>query len=165
MIAGIVKLLPFLQILLEAFQPGDGERVTRVGKITTLAFVLLLTYSMFVSYAYVVQYHSLVQVREHDQYMERQSNDKDKTLNLQADELRALYARIFECLSSRPPYESGSGHAQKQADMPAAPVAAPEAPIHASPSPTKKESVANKPVGPADMNRFRMEILKNLNEE
>lgn len=163
MLAGIIKLLPFLQLLLEAFKPGDGEKVTRVGKITTLAFVLLLTYSMFVSYAYVVQYHALVQVREHDQYMERQSNDKDKTLQLQADELRALYARIFECLSSRPPYESG--HDKAKPEVPAAPIAAPEAPVHASPTPTKKESVANKPVGPADMNKFRMEILKNLNEE
>ena len=162
MLAGIIKLLPFLQLFLEAFKPGDGEKVTRVGKITTLAFVLLLTYSMFVSYAYVVQYHALVQVREHDQYMERQSNDKDKTLQLQSDELHTLYARIFECLGRRP-YESGQSKAP--IGIPAAPIAAPEAPVHASPTPMKKESVAIKPVGPTDMNKFRMEILKNLNEE
>lgn len=163
MIAGIVNLLPFLQIFLEAFRPGEGERVTRVGKIATLAFVLILTYSLFVSYAYVVQYHALVQVREHDQYIGRQYEDKDKTLNRQADELRALYSRIFECLSSRPPYESEA--AKTPPPMPVAPVAAPEAPIHSAPSETKKETVANKPVGPADMNNFRKEILKNINEE
>lgn len=162
MLAGIIKLLPFLQLLLEAFKPGDGESVTRAGKITTLGIALLLIYSMFVSYAYVEQYHALVQVREHDQYMERQSNDKDKTLQLQADELRALYARIFECLSSRPPYESSQGHAK---DIPPAPEVVPEAPVHATPTPTKKEAVATKRVGPADMNQFRMEILKDINEE
>lgn len=164
MIAGIIKLLPFLQLLLEAFKPGDGERVTRAGKITTLAFVLLLTYSLFVSYAYVVQYHALVQVREHDQYMERQFNDKDKTVQSQAEELRSLYARIFECLSRRPPYEGGQA-AGKAEDIPPAPVAAPDVPVHAEPSPAKKEVVATKPVGVSDMGKFRREILKNLNEE
>lgn len=162
MLAGIIKLLPFLQILLEAFKPGDGEKVTRAGKITALGIVLLLTYSMFVSYAYVIQYHALVQVREHDQYMERQSDEKGKTLQLQADELRALYSRIFECLGRRPPYESAD---KDKKDIPVAPIAAPESPVHAAPTTTRKEAVATKPVGPADMGRFRMEILKDLNEE
>jgi len=163
MIAGILKLLPFLTLLLEAFKPGDGERVTRAGKITTLAFVLLFTYALFVSYAYVVQYHALVQVREHDQYMERQYQDKDKTVQSQADDLRALYVRIFECLS-RPPYDGGQAKRKVNEELPA-PTAAPAVPVHAETSPLKREAVASKPVGVTDMSQFRREILKNINEE
>lgn len=168
MIASFLKLLPFLQLLLEAFKPGDGENVTRAGKITTLAIVLILTYTSFVTYAYIVQYHSLVQVREHDQYMERQYNDKNKTVELQGDELRTLYGRIFECLGRSPgsaAYESGQ---PKPADKPVAlvpPVVVPETPVHAEPKVQNKQAAASKPVGVVDMSNFRMEILKNINEE
>lgn len=56
MIASVFKLLPFLQMLWEAFKPGEGEKVTRAGKIVTLVIVALVAFSAFVSYAYIVQY-------------------------------------------------------------------------------------------------------------
>ncbi|WP_216088633.1 hypothetical protein, partial [Shigella flexneri] len=55
------KVLPFfLQMLMEAFKPGEGENVSRASKIMTLIITILLSYSGFVSYAYVQQFHALV---------------------------------------------------------------------------------------------------------
>jgi len=162
MIAAIIKLLPFLQLLLEAFKPGDGEKVTRANKITALAIVLLLTYSLFVSYAYVDQFHKLVQIREHDQYVARQNDERGETIKTQADELRTLYSRIFECLSNRP-YDGAKGAASVP---PPAPVAVPQTPVHTeTKGPDSKREAAAKPVGVVDMSQFRQELLRNLNEE
>lgn len=163
MIAAIIKLLPFLQLLLEAFKPGEGEKVTRANKITALAIVLLQTYSLFVSYAYVDQFHKLVQIREHDQYIARQNDERGETIRTQGDELRTLYSRIFECLSHRP-YEGGKEGAK--ADPIPAPVAVPQVPVHTeTKNPDAKREAASKPVGVVDMSNFRQELLRNLNEE
>ena len=52
-----LKVLPFfIQMLMEAFKPGEGENVSRANKIMTLIITVLLSYSAFVSYAYVVQF-------------------------------------------------------------------------------------------------------------
>ena len=162
MLAAIIKLLPFLQLLLEAFKPGDGEKVTRANKITALAIVLLLTYSIFVSYAYVEQFHSFVTLREHVKYTDRENLERGGTIKDQEDELRSLYSRLFECLARRP-YDDGNGGSHTT-PLPA-PVTVPETPVHVKSSNTEsKREVASKPVGVLDMSQFRQELLKNLND-
>jgi len=159
--ASLIKLLPFLQLLLEVFKPGDGERVTRAAKITSLAFVLLLVYGGFVSYMYIQQYHILVSVREHDRYMEQGFKEKKDLSDKQADQIRDLYKQLFEALG-RPPYD-GSKNTTTGQPMPAPPVVAPEVPVHAEAAPAKKREVARRPVGITETNNFRQSIIEHLN--
>ena len=40
-----LKVLPFfIQMLMEAFKPGEGENVSRANKIMTLIITVLLSY-------------------------------------------------------------------------------------------------------------------------
>lgn len=163
MIAAIIKLLPFLQLLLEAFKPGDGEKVTRANKITALAMVLLLTYSLFVSYAYVEQFHSFVQLREHVKYTDRENEEHKETIKNQGDELRVLYSRIFECLGKQRAYDDAE-HQGGPAAVTPVPEAVPQTPVHTkTKSVDSKREAASKPVGVVDMSQFRQELLRNLN--
>lgn len=158
MFASLIKFLPFLQMLLEVFKPGEGERVTRAAKITSLAFTLLLVYSGYVSYMYVLQYHLLVSSQSHDQYMEQGFREKKDLSDKQADQIRDLYKQLFVCYETRP-YDGA------KVTMPPAPIVAPEVPVHAGALPEKKREVAKRPVGIVDNGDFRQKIMSNLNEE
>lgn len=165
MIASIFKLLPFLQMLWEAFKPGEGEKITRAGKIMTLCLVSLVAFSVFVSYAYVVQYHTLVSVQSHDQYMEMSYKELKEKSDLQEVENAKLYDRLFICLGSRPPYEGTKSPTDSGAE-PVHPVAQPEtppSPVNPSSPPAKKQQAARRPVGSQDANDFRQEIIRTLN--
>lgn len=164
MIASLLKILPILQLLMEVFKPGDGEKVTRTAKITSLAITLLLVYGGFVSYLYFQQYHLLVQVREHDRYMETGYNEKKGQTEKQADDIRDLYKQLFVCLGKEP-YDSSKSPTVSAALMPPPPVVAPEVPVHADPAPVKKREAAKRPVGVVETNDFRQSIIDHLNGE
>ncbi|QVW55270.1 hypothetical protein pEaSNUABM29_00230 [Erwinia phage pEa_SNUABM_29] len=169
MIASIIKLLPFLQMLWEAFKPGEGEKITRAGKIMTLVIVALVAFSLFVSYAYVVQYHALISTQSHDQYMDLSYKELKEKADKLSDENAKLYDRLFTCLGSRPPYEGVENHETKKPPAPESgadavdskPVEAPT-PVHPSSPPAKKQQAATRPVGTQDSNDFRQEIIKTL---
>lgn len=164
MLASLLKLLPILQLLMEVFRPGDGERVTRTAKITSLAMTLILVYSGFVSYLYFQQYHLLVQVREHDRYMATGYDEKKGLADKQADDIRDLYRQLFVCLGKEP-YDSSKSAPVTMSTMPPPPVVAPEVPVHSDPAPVKKREAAKRPVGVAETNMFRQSIIDHLNGE
>ncbi|AFQ96670.1 hypothetical protein STRATTON_225 [Erwinia phage vB_EamM_Stratton] len=165
MIASFIKLLPFLQMLLEAFKPGEGEQVTRAGKILTLVIVALIAFSGFVSYAYVVQYHALISVQSHDQYLDLSYKELKEKADKLGEENAKLYDRLFTCLGQRPPYEGdhAKDEPEKKPEVPVAPTV-PETPVHAATPPVKKQQAAQRPVGVQDANEFRQEILRTLNQ-
>lgn len=167
MIASVFKLLPFLQILWEAFKPGEGEKVTRAGKIVTLVIVALIAFSAFVSYAYIVQYHTLVSVQSRTQYLEISYKELKEKSDHGEVENNKLYDRLFTCLGSRPPYDgtksptgTGTGAAVPPEEL--KPVT-PQAPLNPSSPPAKKHQAASRPVGSQAANDFRQEIIKTLN--
>mgnify|MGYP006889133974 FL=1 len=167
MIASVFKLLPFLQMLWEAFKPGEGEKVTRAGKIVTLAIVALIAFSAFVSYAYIVQYHTLVSVQSRTQYLEISYKELKEKSDHGEVENNKLYDRLFTCLGSRPPYDgtksptgTGTGAAVPPEEL--KPVT-PQAPLNPSSPPAKKHQAASRPVGSQAANDFRQEIIKTLN--
>lgn len=167
MIASVFKLLPFLQILWEAFKPGEGEKVTRAGKIVTLAIVALIAFSAFVSYAYIVQYHTLVSVQSRTQYLEISYKELKEKSDHGEVENNKLYDRLFTCLGSRPPYDgtksptgTGTGAAVPPEEL--KPVT-PQAPLNPSSPPAKKHQAASRPVGSQAANDFRQEIISTLN--
>ncbi|ECY5559138.1 hypothetical protein AVD02_00665 [Salmonella enterica subsp. enterica serovar Oranienburg] len=167
MIASVFKLLPFLQMLWEAFKPGEGEKVTRAGKIVTLVIVALVAFSAFVSYAYIVQYHTLVSVQSRTQYLEISYKELKEKSDHGEVENNKLYDRLFTCLGSRPPYDgtksptgTGTGAAVPPEEL--KPVT-PPAPLNPSSPPAKKHQAASRPVGSQAANDFRQEIIKTLN--
>ncbi|ENA4344702.1 hypothetical protein ABGO80_000544 [Salmonella enterica subsp. enterica serovar Braenderup] len=167
MIASVFKLLPFLQMLWEAFKPGEGEKVTRAGKIVTLVIVALIAFSAFVSYAYIVQYHTLVSVQSRTQYLEISYKELKEKSDHGEVENNKLYDRLFTCLGSRPPYDgtksptgTGTGAAVPPEEL--KPVT-PQAPLNPSSPPAKKHQAASRPVGSQAANDFRQEIIKTLN--
>lgn len=170
MIASIIKLLPFLQMLWEAFKPGEGEKITRAGKIMTLVIVALVAFSVFVSYAYVVQYHALISTQSHDQYMDLSYKELKEKADKLGTENTKLYDRLFTCLGSRPPYEGIENREPKKpdtltsgADVVDSKPVTPPAPVHPSSPVAKKQQAATRPVGTQDSNEFRQEIIKTLN--
>ncbi|ECO0419419.1 hypothetical protein ZS59_00405 [Salmonella enterica subsp. enterica serovar Typhimurium] len=167
MIASVFKLLPFLQMLWEAFKPGEGEKVTRAGKIVTLVIVALIAFSAFVSYAYIVQYHTLVSVQSRTQYLEISYKELKEKSDHGEVENNKLYDRLFTCLGSRPPYDgtksptgTGTGAAVPPEEL--KPVT-PQAPLNPSSPPAKKHQAASRPVGSQAANDFRQEIISTLN--
>lgn len=167
MIASVFKLLPFLQMLWEAFKPGEGEKVTRAGKIVTLAIVALVAFSAFVSYAYIVQYHTLVSVQSRTQYLEISYKELKEKSDHGEVENNKLYDRLFTCLGSRSPYDgtksptgTGTGAAVPPEEL--KPVT-PQAPLNPSSPPAKKHQAASRPVGSQEANDFRQEIISTLN--
>lgn len=167
MIASVFKLLPFLQMLWEAFKPGEGEKVTRAGKIVTLVIVALIAFSAFVSYAYIVQYHTLVSVQSRTQYLEISYKELKEKSDQGEVENNKLYDRLFTCLGSRPPYDgtkspTGTGTGAVVPPEELKPVT-PPAPLNPSSPPAKKHQAASRPVGSQEANDFRQEIIKTLN--
>lgn len=167
MIASVFKLLPFLQMLWEAFKPGEGEKVTRAGKIVTLVIVALIAFSAFVSYAYIVQYHTLVSVQSRTQYLEISYKELKEKSDHGEVENNKLYDRLFTCLGSRPPYDgtkspTGTGTEAAVPPEELKPVT-PQAPLNPSSPPAKKHQAASRPVGSQAANDFRQEIIKTLN--
>lgn len=167
MIASVFKLLPFLQMLWEAFKPGEGEKVTRAGKIVTLVIVALVAFSAFVSYAYIVQYHTLVSVQSRTQYLEISYKELKEKSDQGEVENNKLYDRLFTCLGSRPPYDgtkspTGTGTGAVVPPEELKPVT-PPAPLNPSSPPAKKHQAASRPVGSQEANDFRQEIIKTLN--
>lgn len=167
MIASVFKLLPFLQILWEAFKPGEGEKVTRAGKIVTLVIVALIAFSAFVSYAYIVQYHTLVSIQSRTQYLEISYKELKEKSDHGEVENNKLYDRLFTCLGSRPPYDgtkspTGTGTGAAVPPVEPKPVT-PPAPLNPSSPPAKKHQAASRPVGLQEANDFRQEIISTLN--
>lgn len=141
-----LKVLPFfIQMLMEAFKPGEGENVSRANKIMTLIITVLLSYSAFVSYAYVVQFHKLVAVQSHDQYMSQSYQEMKQDRDKLKDDNGRLYDKLFVCLGQKPPYESGFGLVKESAS-----------------TPEQRKEASARPVGSQDANSFRQEIIKTL---
>ena len=97
----VSRLLPLLQLLLELFQPGDGQKLTRVQKVITLCYMMLILYGFFVSYAYVTQYHGLVEATSRLHYLEQSLLENEKDLVTERAEKNELSSRLFSCLEAK----------------------------------------------------------------
>ena len=140
------KVLPFfLQMLMEAFKPGEGENVSRASKIMTLIITILLSYSGFVSYAYVQQFHALVAVQSHDTYMSQSYQEMKQDRDKLKEDNGKLYDRLFVCLGQKPPYESTFNSSKVSGS-----------------TPEQRKEASARPVGNLNANSFRQEIIKTL---
>lgn len=109
----LVKLLPLLQMLWEVFKPGEGEKISRAGKMLTLAFIGLFGYSAFVSLAYIEQYHALVQIRESSKYVNQRVAELKVRVDQLTQSLDAAYLRLSRC-----PPDTSYDSSPRQAKMP-----------------------------------------------
>jgi hypothetical protein len=156
LLAGLSKILPLFQLLFEIFQPGDGEKVTRAGKICALAISALILYSGFVSFAYVEQYHAYVEATAERTYQLTTITEKKGELASVKAELNEYRSKYFTCI------EDGS---YNQPDRPLKTVETPPRPVHAINQPKVPKRPPKHPVGMQDGSEFRQELLKELNKE
>jgi hypothetical protein len=158
-----LKVLPFfIQMLMEAFKPGEGENVSRANKIMTLIITVLLSYSTFVSYAYVVQFHKLVTVQSHDQYMSQSYQEMKQDRDKLKDDNGRLYDKLFICLGQKPPYESGYSTVKEDNSTKDLTPKKPETPVSPASTPEQRKEASARPVGSQNANSFRQEIIKTL---
>lgn len=158
-----LKVLPFfLQMLMEAFKPGEGENVSRASKIMTLIITILLSYSGFVSYAYVQQFHALVSVQSHDAYMTQSYQEMKQDRDKLKEDNGKLYDRLFVCLGQKPPYESTFKPSKESGSTKDLTPAKPETPVSPASTPEQRKEASARPVGSLDANSFRQEIIKTL---
>lgn len=157
------KVLPFfLQMLMEAFKPGEGENVSRASKIMTLIITILLSYSGFVSYAYVQQFHALVAVQSHDTYMSQSYQEMKQDRDKLKEDNGKLYDRLFVCLGQKPPYESTFNSSKVSGSTKDLSSTKPETPVNPASTPEQRKEASARPVGNLNANSFRQEIIKTL---
>lgn len=156
LMATLSKILPLFQLLFEIFKPGDGEKVTRAGKICALAISALILYSGFVSFAYVEQYHAYVEATAERNYQLTTITEKKGEIASLKEELGEYRTKYFTCI------EDGS---YNQPDKPLKIVETPPAPVHTVNQPKVPKRPPKHPVGMQDGTEFRQELLKSINKE
>lgn len=156
LMAGLSKILPLFQLLFEIFKPGDGEKVTRAGKICALAISALILYSSFVSFAYVEQYHAYVEATAERNYQLTTITEKKGEIANLKEEVNQFRTKYFTCI------EDGS---YNQPDKPPKVVETPPRPVHTLTQPKAPKKPPKHPVGMQDGTEFRQELLKVLNKE